>query len=236
MSKYKAILFDMDGTLLPMDMDEFTKGYFHFLAKKLSGFGIESDKLIAAVWEGVSAMVINDGSVTNDKAFWTRFEKITGVSEEIIGDACLEFYSNEFHEAKIFTQDNPLAREAVRIAHEKAPIVALATNPLFPMCGQVTRMSWIGLTPEDFDIVTSYESDSYCKPNPKYFLSVCDRLGVTPDECLMVGNDEYEDMYTASSVGMDCYLITDTSIKSEKHPWDGNSGSFKEFIEMLSEL
>ena len=24
----KAVLFDLDGTLLPMDQDEFTKGYF----------------------------------------------------------------------------------------------------------------------------------------------------------------------------------------------------------------
>ena len=27
----KAVLFDLDGTLLPMDQDEFTKGYFKLL-------------------------------------------------------------------------------------------------------------------------------------------------------------------------------------------------------------
>lgn len=32
----KAILFDLDGTLLPMDQDEFTKGYFNLLAAKLA--------------------------------------------------------------------------------------------------------------------------------------------------------------------------------------------------------
>ena len=36
---YKAILFDMDGTLVPMDNDVFTKGYFKELAKKLSDMG-----------------------------------------------------------------------------------------------------------------------------------------------------------------------------------------------------
>ena len=32
----KAVLFDLDGTLLPMDQDIFVKSYFGLLAKKLS--------------------------------------------------------------------------------------------------------------------------------------------------------------------------------------------------------
>lgn len=226
----------MDGTLLPMDTNEFTRGYFTFLAKKLAPFNIEKEKLVPAIWDGTAAMVKNDGSMKNDRVFWKRFEEVTGISEDLVGDACLDFYGNEFHQAKMFTQENPLAREAVRLAHEKAPIVALSTNPLFPMVGQITRMSWMGLTPEDFDLVTSYETDSYCKPNPKYFLSVCERLGVQPEECLMIGNDEGEDMYAASSVGMDAYLVTDTMIANEKHPWEGPKGTFEDLIAMLKTL
>ena len=29
----EMVMFDLDGTLLPMDMDEFTGGYFKMLAK-----------------------------------------------------------------------------------------------------------------------------------------------------------------------------------------------------------
>lgn len=231
--KYKAILFDLDGTLLPMDTEKFTHGYFSFLAKKLIPYGIEKEKLVPAIWEGTGAMVKNDGSQKNDRVFWKRFEQITGISEDIVGDECLAFYSNDFHQAKAFTLENPLARDAVKVAHEKAPHVALATNPLFPMAGQKTRLSWIGLADSDFDLVTSYESDSYCKPNPQYFVSVCERLGVAPGECLMIGNDEGEDMYAASLTGMDCYLVIDTMITNEKHPWNGPKGSFIEMIEML---
>ena len=72
------ILFDLDGTLLPMDNDEFTRGYFGLLAKKLAPRGYEKDSLIDAIWAGVAAMVKNDGSRRNEEAFWERFTALCG--------------------------------------------------------------------------------------------------------------------------------------------------------------
>lgn len=232
--RYKAILYDMDGTLVPMDMKEFTDGYFKLLAKRLTPFKIPTDKLIDSIWKGTAAMVRNDGSRKNVEAFWEVFYKLTGVTDKSIESECDSFYGREFKDARIFTQENPLATEAVKISHDKADLVALATNPLFPMVGQVSRMEWVGLKPEDFDLVTSYETDSYCKPNPRYYETVCERLKVSPSECLMIGNDEEEDMYAACTVcGMDGYLVTDTMIPSKEHPWTGQRGSFAELIQML---
>lgn len=233
---YAAILFDMDGTLLPMDMDNFTKSYFKLLYAKLAKHGLDAKSFGANMWQGVSAMVKNDGSMTNEDAFWKKFCVLTGLPKEVLNADCLAFYGGDFHAAKAFTGENPLAVEAVKAAHEKAPIVALATNPLFPMCGQVTRMSWVGLAPKDFDLVTSYEEDTFCKPNPQYYLSVCRRLGVKPEECLMIGNSEGEDMASAASVGMDCYLVTDWMIADPDHPWQGPKGTFAEMVAMLKAL
>ena len=234
--KYKAILFDMDGTLIPMDMKVFTDGYFMDLGKKLEKYGIGQEKLVSAIWAGTGAMVKNDGSRLNREAFWETFEALTGKKASEVDAECIDFYGNEFKKAKRFTQDNPLAVEAVKAARSKAEKVILATNPLFPMVGQETRLSWVNLKTTDFDFVTAYETDRFCKPNPMYFTDLCKRMEIKPEECLMIGNDENEDMYAASSVGMDCYLVTDTMIKSEKHPWTGKKGTFKEMVEMLKNL
>lgn len=234
--KYKAILFDLDGTLLPMDTDTFTKGYFRFLYAKLQKYGFDPRLFGSQMWAGVAAMVKNDGTQTNEEAFWQCFEQMTGVTKALVNGDCLDFYEHEFNQGKQFTGENPLAAEAVRLAHEKAEHVVLATNPMFPMMGQKTRMSWIGLKPEDFELVTSYESDSYCKPNPAYFMSVCERIGVQPDECLMIGNDENEDMAACTKARLHGYLVTDCRIPSEKYPWTGMSGTFAEMIEMLRSL
>jgi len=237
MSNFKAILFDMDGTLLPMDMEEFTSGYFKILYTNLTKYNIPYEKLVKTIWEGTATMVNNDGSRTNREIFWEKFgELIPEVPLKEIADTCDRFYRNDFDLAIKFTKQNPLAKEAVTLAHKKAPIVALATNPLFPYDGQITRMKWIGLKDNDFDLITAYETDSYCKPNPKYFYSVCDRLGVKPEECLMIGNDEKEDMYACKLAGIQGYLVTDTMIKSESHPWNGLKGSFEELVEFLNNL
>lgn len=65
----KNILFDLDGTLLPMDQDKFANGYFSRLVKKLAPFGYEPKKTVDGIWAGTAAMVKNDGKRTNEEAF-----------------------------------------------------------------------------------------------------------------------------------------------------------------------
>lgn len=232
----KAVLFDLDGTLLPMDQEAFTKGYFKELAKALCPLGIAADALISAVWRGTEAMVKNDGSMSNAERFWASFQESTGADEARVRafrQASDAFYAGAFHQARRYAGENPLAAEAVRLASQGGRRVALATNPLFPMAGQRTRMSWIGLEEADFALVTSYESDRWCKPNPRYYTEVCARLGLPPEECLMIGNDEREDMAAATEAGLSCYLVEDCAIPWAAHPWQGARGSFRQMMEML---
>lgn len=212
-----AVLFDLDGTLLPMDMDEFTGGYFRFLAEKAAPFGYEPKALIDGVWQGTAAMVKNDGSMTNKDRFWSCFAGILGqgVYEHI--SVFDDFYSHEFDKAIRFTQpDAERAKAAVSAARGIAKQVILATNPLFPLVGVKTRLKWIGLAAEDFDLVTSYENCSFCKPNPAYYRSILDRQGLTAEHCLMIGNDVQEDMAAASSLGIETILLTDCLLNKKE--------------------
>jgi len=235
MKKYKAILFDLDGTLLPMDMDVFTKAYFKELCISLAKYGFSPEKIIESVWAGTKAMVKNDGSCKNEKRFWDCFLERTGIVSATIYDETNYFYSHEFNKARIVCGDNPLASEAVKAAGEGGRTVVLATNPLFPYAAQLSRISWIGLSERDFAMITSYESDCFCKPNPDYYLDICRRMNLSPGDCLMIGNDVREDMFASRAVGMDGYLVTDCIIPADKE-WDGPKGSFTEMLDMLKKL
>ena len=158
MQKPKAVLFDLDGTLLPMDQDEFTGYYFGRLCAKAAPRGYEAEKLVATIWKGTAAMMKNDGSVTNEEAFWNHFASVHG--EEKLADKPVfdEFYANEFEDAKASCGFNPAAVEAVRELKAMGLRVTLATNPIFPETAQLKRIRWAGFEPEDFEFHASYET------------------------------------------------------------------------------
>ena len=233
MKKYDAILFDLDGTLLPMDMNVFMKEYFKNLCANLSYLGLDAKTLTDCVWAGTAAMVKNDGKRKNGEVFWKTFQSLVKTDLSEAKNTCDEFYTKDFNKVRAATGENPLAKTAVEAARKASPKVVLATNPFFPRVGQLTRISWIGLSEKDFDIITSYESDSYCKPNPMYYKSICERLGVEAENCLMIGNDVREDMKAASEAGFSAYLVTDCLIPCGDYLWNGPSGNFNQLLECL---
>lgn len=234
--KITTILFDLDGTLLPMDNAAFTKGYFKLLAARLAPLGYEPEKLVDAVWSGTAAMVKNDGSQNNEAAFWKRFSEIYG--EKVLGDLPVfeNFYATDFQQAKAMCGFNPKAAEAVRTARDLGLRVALATNPIFPAIATESRIRWAGLQPEDFELYTTYENIGYCKPNPAYYQELLDQLNESPECCLMVGNDVAEDMI-AEKLGMQVFLLTDCIInKDEADISVYPRGGFDELLEHIRTL
>ncbi len=232
----KAVLFDLDGTLLPMDEDLFTKVYFKLLAKKLCPLGIEPQALVDAVWAGTKAMVLNDGGDTNEHVFWNRFTEVTGLDWKPFDELTTEFYTTEFHGAKDYVGTNPFAKEVVKLVRDKGMKVIVATNPIFPKAGQISRLQWLGIAESEFDGITPYEECCYAKPNPEYYKAILKKYNLEAKDCLMVGNDEQEDMFAAGSVGMDTFLITDCVKKREKYPYNGKKGTFEDLIDYINTL
>lgn len=212
--KITTVLFDLDGTLLPMDQDEFVKCYFGALAARLARHGYESEKLIGAIWKGTKAMIVNDGNATNEQTFWNFFAGIYG--EEARNDLPHfdAFYREDFHKVRASCGYTAKAAKTVAFLKEKRVRLALATNPIFPAMATEQRIAWAGLAPTDFELYTTYENSRYCKPNLRYYQEVLEALGVSAEECLMVGNDVGEDMI-ARELGMQTFLLTDCLINRE---------------------
>ena len=234
--KYRAILFDMDGTLIPQDLMTFLYGILDEQCKAMADLGVSQDKLREACYASFLAMVHNDGSTTNRECYLSDLTARLGLPREQVEESAVSFFLNDFDRARRYTLPNPLAAEAYRLARLASEKVVVATNPVFPKETQRMRMKWVGLDYDAFDLVTSYEQDSCCKPSAAYYLSVCERIGVSPENCLMIGNDETEDMYGASVLGMDTYLVTDCLISRPEHPYHGKRGTFHELIDFLGSL
>ena len=195
----------MDGTLIPFQQDDFIKVYFGELCKKLAPLGYEPKHTVDSIWAGTKAMIKNDGSRLNSELFWEVFRSMN----EGLPDAkelCDEFYTNEFNRAKCIVKYQVDRKPLITKLREKGLKIVLATNPLFPSDGMNTRLSWVGLSPDDFDLVTHYDNCTYCKPFPGYFTEIAEKLGVKPEECVMIGNSVQDDM-AAVKAGLKVFLV-----------------------------
>lgn len=210
----KAVLFDLDGTLLPMDQDVFVKAYFSGLANKLSKIGYEPEKLIRAIWQGTGAMIANDGSKTNEQAFWDCFSSIYGEDKRKDEPYFEEFYKNDFQKVKEVCGFNENSKKIIDMLKQKGIRCVLATNPIFPAIATQSRIKWAGLSPDDFEFYTTYENVGYSKPNAEYYKEILTRLSLNAEECVMVGNDVSDDM-VAGKLGMKTFLLTDNLINKE---------------------
>ena len=210
----RAVLFDLDGTLLPMELGTFMRGYFGLLAGRLSRFGYTQKQIVDATLSGLSAMLANDGKKTNEDVFWQTFALFCGARSLADKPQFLEFYKTDFQAVKNFCGYHPAAAETVRRIRAAGYRTVLATNPTFPAAATESRMRWAGLAPSDFELYTTYEDFSHCKPNPAYYMDVCERIGLAPEACLMVGNDATEDM-VAETLGMEVFLLTDCLLNQE---------------------
>lgn len=232
-----TFLFDLDGTMLPMDQDKFVKIYFNALTVKFAQLGYDSENTMKAFIKSLDKMIINDGSSTNEEVFWKSFSELMGDDVLSAKDEFISFYQNEFKSAKSATWVSEYAPQDIKILKQKGYQVVAATNPLFPQVATYTRMKWAGLNIDDFLHITTYENSKYCKPNTEYYREIMNKIGKEPQDCIMVGNDINEDIAAGQKAGIGTFLIEDCLINSNGlHVSADHCGSYKDFHEFVLQL
>ena len=230
-----GVLFDLDGTLLDIDLDSFFREYFSALGPVLAeALGRDGDVRagLDAVLEGTQAMSLPHPTSTNREVFNARFHELTGSDLDLDEYArpLERFYRNVFPSLRGSMGPMDGAREAVETALGLGLKVAIATNPIFPRSAIEERMRWAGVADLDVHLVTTYENMHAAKPSPAYFVETAELLGVEPAEALMVGDDRVLDM-TAADVGMRTFYVG-----SGTAPGTDFSGMLGDLIGLLPRL
>lgn len=200
----RAILFDLDGTLLENDMGTFLPPYFQRLSAHVSHI-MPPEPFLQHLMRATHVMIENDGRMTNEELFAAAFYPKVGHSREELEPVLMDFYATVFPTLRSFTRRKPEARRAVQAAFDLGYEVVIATNPLFPATAIEQRLDWAGVADFPYSLVTTYENSHACKPNLLYFEEILEKLGRPAEECLVVG-DEAMDM-VAAKLGCVTFLI-----------------------------
>ena len=212
----KAILFDLDGTLLPNDEALFAKLYFKAFATKIAPYGIEPNLFIESMQHAAKMMINNDGSKTNEEVFINAFLAKSSKDLSELMDVINDFYNNEYKESFPALSKDPISKEILEYCKEKGYKVILASNPLFPRIAYLNRAIYNDIREEDFTEITSYDLYHYCKPNPKYYQEILERNNLKPEEAIYFGNEPELDIKPASSIGIKSYLVGNNSLSSQE--------------------
>jgi FMN phosphatase YigB (HAD superfamily) len=230
-----TILFDLDGTLLPMEMNVFLRMYFYEVGRAFTDMS-DPKTFVSHLLEATQFMLNNDGKKTNSEVFAEKFSRKINGQMDIYLERFEKFYDEGYLNLKNYVYPNPLVKKAVETLKNKGYKLVIATNPIFPQKAVIHRVSWAGLNPSDFIYITSFEKSRYCKPNINFFLEVLDSIGKEAYHCLMVGNDVQEDL-AAYKAGMHTYLITDHMInRNEEKVISTFTGDYKEFFGFVEKL
>ncbi len=231
-----TLLFDLDGTLLPMDQHQFARAYFALFRDRCCVLGYDGDRCLLGLQKGMAAMLYSDGRTTNQQRFEAAFQAVTGIGKKAFNEGFSSFYSEEFHQLSKLVTPSPVVGDLIRTVLEKGYTVVLATTPVFPREGTLARLQWAGLEPDSFTLITTYEDYQHAKPDLGYYQEICSNLSVKPEECLMIGNDVVEDM-VALQLGMDGFLVTDCLINTASQSLVGyRTGSLLELDRFCKEL
>lgn len=207
----KAVLFDLDDTLLANDMAVFLPPYL----EALSGYArplIEPKRFVAALHRSIAAITNTaDSRRTNREVFWECFCGLTELPRAQTEAFLSGYYVEQFAKLQTFTEPVPGALELIDHCFERGLKLALATNPIFPRTAIEQRLSWTGIALDRFTLVTSYEEMRSTKPSPRYYREIVAVLGCEPEEALMVGNDPEQDIAPALAAGLRAAWVTNGS-------------------------
>ncbi len=202
----EAVLFDLDGTLLQVEMADFIPAYIGGLAAHFADRA-DHGAFGRTVRGTIHALLTRPGDgTTNEELFLAALERQFAITPALFGERLAAYCADGLFGLAPLVRPLPLARRILESCFARGLRVVIATNPVFPRSVIEARLAWGGIADFPFDLVTTFENSRYCKPNPAYFAEVLGRFGLEGRQAVMVGNDTEHDL-AARQAGIPTFLV-----------------------------
>ncbi|WP_078434074.1 HAD family hydrolase [Metabacillus halosaccharovorans] len=185
----KAVLFDLDGTLL--NRDESIKRFIHNQYQRLNKClnHIPKETYISRFIE-----LDNRGYVWKDKVYQQLSQEfqISGITWE----GLLQDYINEFKDYCVPFDNLIQMLEELKSSNLKLGIITNGYGQF-----QMDNIKALGIE-NYFEVILVSELEGLKKPDPKIFIRALEQLNASPEQSIFLGDHPKNDVKAAQNVGM----------------------------------
>ena len=186
---FKAVLFDLDGTLLNRDksIELFINQQYERLFDLLSHISKEQ-------YNSRFIELDNRGYVWKDKVYQQLIDEFN-----ISSVTCEELLQDYLKEFKNHCVGFPHIHEMLEELKNNKIALGMITNGF----GQFQMENIKALNIDQyFDVILVSEWEGMKKPNPQIFINALEKLNVEPSESVFIGDHPENDVKAAQNVGM----------------------------------
>ena len=233
----RAVLFDLDDTLLGNDTDPFVQRYFGLLSQ-YTAVKMPPDQFTTALLRATREVINStDISLTNHAVFWQAFSQFSATDVKVMEPFINEFYKDVFPQMRSLTSCRPVAQPLVDYCFRQGLQVIVATNPLFPKVAIEERLRWAGVpvAEQDYALVTTLENMHATKPNVAYYEEILQKVGIEADTAVMVGDDWTNDIEPAAQLGIRTFWINQNGVEPPDPSLIEGAGTLDDFYKWIVE-
>lgn len=230
-----TILLDLDDTLLENDVNKFLPSYIQSFSNFLKPI-IDPNIFIRALLMGTKCMIENQfPDQTLQDVFDSYFFSATSINRAQFISAAEEFYEKVFPGLEHLTKPIPDAIQFINLAMERGHRLAISTNPLFPRSAIEQRLAWAGfpVSKFNFELIASYETFHFVKPNPAFFAEMLGRLGWPDGGVIVVGDDLERDILAAEQIGLKAYWISSAGNADQNNQFNITKGDLSDILSWI---
>ncbi|MCA9915868.1 MAG: HAD-IIIA family hydrolase, partial [Anaerolineae bacterium] len=205
MTTIKAILLDLDNTLIVNPDRAFAAAFLREFQQALN----KSFPEIDATTLFRDGLQLLSGQRRGDETNYARIVRhlIETAKSDRIAEVLTDFYATAYPRLSSWVETVPGAAELILKLHKEGYAIVIATNPIYPAAAVRHRMAWGGLPLDEslYALITNADNMHFSKPSPAYYAEIIGRVGIEPDEALMVGDRLSNDIEPAALIGIHTY-------------------------------
>lgn len=201
----RALLLDLDGTLLDLDGNDFLDDYCEAVAEWMTPLVTPARFLDLLMAAAIPTVVTEHPGRSNREVLWQALADALEIPRDRLESRFQTFMASDL--TKIFPGGGPRpgAHRLITEARRLGLKIAVATMPIYPRKVVDERLRRAGLDQLPWDAVATQDMQSV-KPHPTYFLELARTLQTDARYCLMVGDDYFQDI-PARNTGMHTFYV-----------------------------